>query len=439
LKSVCQRNYLGHELSEENYIKNISTQTTWKQQAQKKSRNSEKDLDNVIAPKKLYKDDTKNKQTLTIDDKTDKNSTATCDENKNLFPESEQKFRMLSGFDRKSLEREKNLNIEKKRETRGEILEDRDDFHKKNEDVPVSKLLESRLTRTQFRTISPQTELISLSRYMISKQKNCEEGCSPPKTRFSGWRKLKKKDEYTEENKKQPNQRLVIGKKRDTMLRELKSKLKEKFPNNTVYKKDYHVSNLKTPEISSEDSVIEYSEVVSEKSFCLHQSVCTSERGLTPPPNPPPTGFSLKNSTYSSLSDIEDINYDSKSKSMKQETSSNLLFRRHEMLYGPGGIYGSHGPFSTPSVSRYPETTKKQNEEDLSLKSGSSNTETSDSAVFAEDRSDKSQYIANTVIKVSTENPETRLDNYKNKIAHGWQQNKKQRTISWITKNQESD
>jgi len=45
----------------------------------------EKDLDNVIAPKKLSKDDTKKTKTLTIDDKTDKNSTATCDENKNKF------------------------------------------------------------------------------------------------------------------------------------------------------------------------------------------------------------------------------------------------------------------------------------------------------------------------------------------------------------------
>ena len=28
---------------------------------------------------------------------------------------------------------------------------------------------------------------------------------------------------------------------------------------------------------------------------------------------------------------------------------------RRELLYGPGGVFGPRGPFSTPGTSRYPE------------------------------------------------------------------------------------
>ncbi len=46
------------------------------------------------------------------------------------------------------------------------------------------------------------------------------------------------------------------------------------------------------------------------------------------------------------------------------DVSKLSLSEKRELVYGPGGIFGSSGPFSTPGVSRYPEPTKPRSKHD---------------------------------------------------------------------------
>merc|ERR1712130_8406 len=69
---------------------------------------------------------------------------------------------------------------------------------------------------------------------------------------------------------------------------------------------------------------------------------------------------------------------------------------KRELLYGPGGVFGPTGPFSTPEISRYPEVTQTKRISFADMVDGKS-----DQSGFAEDRSDKSQYVTNAVISCS--------------------------------------
>lgn len=39
----------------------------------------------------------------------------------------------------------------------------------------------------------------------------------------------------------------------------------------------------------------------------------------------------------------------------ESDMSKLTVTERRELLYGPGGVFGPRGPFSTPGTSRYPE------------------------------------------------------------------------------------
>ena len=108
---------------------------------------------------------------------------------------------------------------------------------------------------------------------------------------------------------------------------------------------------------------------------------------------------------------------------------------RREVLYGPGGKFGPRGPFSTPEISRYPEVPATKRISFADLVDGRSE----------EDRSDKSQYVCNTVITGQRVSP-TRLENYrvspvtrekeKQETGVAWQHEKQKRMINWINKSQ---
>ena len=110
---------------------------------------------------------------------------------------------------------------------------------------------------------------------------------------------------------------------------------------------------------------------------------------------------------------------------------------RREVLYGPGGVFGPRGPFSTPEISRYPEVPATKRISFADLVDGRSE----------EDRSDKSQYVSHTVIAGQRTSP-TRLESYRvSPVARekdqkeagsgvAWQQEKQKRMINWINKSQ---
>ena len=111
-----------------------------------------------------------------------------------------------------------------------------------------------------------------------------------------------------------------------------------------------------------------------------------------------------------------------------------------EVIYGPGGVFGPRGPFSTPEISRYPEVPATKRISFADLVDGRSE----------EDRSDKSQYVSNTVIAGQRNSPTspTRLESYRvSPVARekegkeagsgvAWQQEKQKRMINWINKSQ---
>ena len=142
----------------------------------------------------------------------------------------------------------------------------------------------------------------------------------------------------------------------------------------------------------------------------------------SPPPGPPPTSQSKRGSVTSG------------SYQVTPDTDQVRLSptERREVLYGPGGIFGPRGPFSTPEISRYPEVPATKRISFADVADGRSE----------EDRSDKSQYVSNTVMQRTSP---TRLENYRvspvNRDKGGqetgaWQQEKQKRMINWINKSQ---
>ena len=270
------------------------------------------------------------------------------------------------------------------------------------------------------------------------------------------------------------------GKKRDTMIRELKCKLKERFPSNTVEDKSRRqtqtrsVNTIRTAEVgpkltkifdallsesrekspsprllrseyrngsfSQEDPLETVGEQGSSETECessvydpsLPPGCCCSDgsgrfliissAGLdrSPPPGPPPT----------SQSGSYQVNPGTEQARLSPGG-------RREVLYGPGGVFGPRGPFSTPEISRYPEVPATKRISFADLVDGRSE----------EDRSDKSQYVSHTVIAGQRTSP-TRLESYRvspvgrekdQKEAGGgvaWQQEKQKRMINWINKSQ---
>ena len=143
----------------------------------------------------------------------------------------------------------------------------------------------------------------------------------------------------------------------------------------------------------------------------------------SPPPGPPPTAQSKRGSVTSGSYQV----------TPDSELARQSPAERREVLYGPGGMFGPRGPFSTPEISRYPEVPATKRISFADLVDGRSE----------EDRSDKSQYVCNTVITGQRVSP-TRLENYrvspvtrdkeKQETGVAWQHEKQKRMINWINK-----
>lgn len=153
-------------------------------------------------------------------------------------------------------------------------------------------------------------------------------------------------------------------------------------------------------------------------------------------------------------------------RSLAQQLANAPSTERREFLYGPGGIFGPKGPFSTPSV-RYPHGLEvsspnvKRNvrfEANTELKPVNAIHSISDSSsAMAEDRSVKSQYVANSVIIPSTpilKTPTSRMATYRAEWAdqecspskpskplvpedlERWREEKARRMLAWINNSQ---
>ena len=273
------------------------------------------------------------------------------------------------------------------------------------------------------------------------------------------------------------------GKKRDTMIRELKCKLKERFPSNTIEDKSRRQTQarsgntIRTAEVGpkltkifdallsesrektpsprflrseyrngsftqddQDDQLEDLGEMATSDTECdssvydpslppgLAGPLVTPVR--SPPPGPPPTSQSKRGSVTSG------------SYQVTPESDQPRLSPagRREVIYGPGGVFGPRGPFSTPEISRYPEVPATKRISFADLVDGRSE----------EDRSDKSQYVSNTVIAGQRNSPTspTRLESYRvSPVARekegkeagsgvAWQQEKQKRMINWINKSQ---
>ena len=169
----------------------------------------------------------------------------------------------------------------------------------------------------------------------------------------------------------------------------------------------------------------------------------------SPPPAPPPTAQGGKRG---SLAITEAPGSQSSSRSSSRLSPA----ERREQIYGPGGVFGPTGPFSTPEISRYPEVTQTKRISFADMVDGKS-----DQSGFAEDRSDKSQYVSNPVITTRKPSPVsvTRVDSYHDnkRLAEtsggqrsgsasasgqgqeggdAWVQEKQKRMLNWINRSQ---
>ena len=139
---------------------------------------------------------------------------------------------------------------------------------------------------------------------------------------------------------------------------------------------------------------------------------------------------------------------------------------KRELLYGPGGVFGPTGPFSTPEISRYPEVAQPKRISFADMVDGKS-----DQSGFAEDRSDKSQYVSNHVIAAPSQSGSgrrssptgSRVDSYHapagagvkessavpvkttpssssssqgQDVSDAWIQEKQKRMLNWINRSQ---
>ena len=312
------------------------------------------------------------------------------------------------------------------------------------------------------------------------------------------------------------------GKKRDTMIRELKFKLKERFPEDrptptssnrrpnggerdalrsqrsevgpkltkifgalmseagqgpgqatllrqqrAPRREEAQARNLGVPQ--DDFSTLRSSKLATVKEFECHDSTCPSiydpslppgmEHQIgpeSPPPPPPPTQESSKRG-----SDLND-SFDDISIPSRPNSENTGPIDRRELLYGPGGIFGPKGPFSTPGVSRYPEvpiSAKTPNTKVPPSKSSSTSIAEESSGLFDGDRSDKSQYICNPVMTLPEIDPfvSSRIENYRARVSpespvelsveqvaalaspnarevERWVEEKQRRMISWVAR-----
>ena len=265
--------------------------------------------------------------------------------------------------------------------------------------------------------------------------------------------------ENNEGNKKVP-QALPVP-KRDTMIRELKSKLKQKFSNEELAEQEREREQLLLQE---QNEVAKISQVesgtVESRKLAMAPQLAKVFAKLHLQNNP-------EKSTMTSFANLRDqrggggppqklgeIRENSESESCDCDNNATEEKPTREMLYGPGGLFGPKGPFSTPIV-RYPQGMELPPRKKIfGAPSTRASTRAPSSAArktplphlinseissVVEDRSVKSHYIMNSVIESNNSKPPSRMETYLNDWAElpeddveKWKEEKAQRMLAWI-------
>ena len=244
------------------------------------------------------------------------------------------------------------------------------------------------------------------------------------------------------ENGKKP---ILPPGKRDTMIRELKSKLNQKFGiedfgtvQNEISAKITRMQNEISAELQNDG--ISSGTVESRKTLMAPQLAKLFGAKIQSESKATMTSFAnLKTSRK-----LGEIQENSENESCEGEKPT------REMLYGPGGLFGPKGPFSTPIV-RYPQgmelpprkktfgppSTRASTRAPSSAARKTPNPYSEISSVV-EDRSVKSHYIMNSVIDGGSK-PPSRMETYLNDWAElpeddveKWKEEKAQRMLAWI-------
>ena len=255
----------------------------------------------------------------------------------------------------------------------------------------------------------------------------------------------------------------------NTMIRELKSRLKEKFQQDEIYdqqgSKNQNKNNVVYQELSH--GTVESRKMAMEPKFAKLFAARSSKSA-----NIPSTG-SIADSglmtTWSKMSNkCQQTNHNDhdlcsdcgepleNENTAHSPTSEHLVKGRatptsrpptREMLYAPGGLFGPKGPFSTPHV-RYPNGMELPNRKASRAPSRVSAAKTPNPYVelssVCEDRSVKSSYTMNAMITrpfspEMNSKPPSRMETYKadwselpyEDIDH-WQEEKAKRMLAWI-------
>ena len=209
----------------------------------------------------------------------------------------------------------------------------------------------------------------------------------------------------------------------DTMIRELKSKLKQKFPTQGTINARASSSEGSVASRGSNKSQQGLQEIYESSMYeeCSEEPVVTNANGLA------------------------DIAMPDLSNKNAKET--------REILYGPGGVFGPKGPFSTPLV-RYPGGLEvSPSPTGSKMRTPTNQALNSELSSVAEDRSCKSQTVMNSVRQFgvtptsgtdqNSSKPPSRMDQYRAdpspsggpEKSHFWKEDKRQRMMAWINNN----
>ena len=216
--------------------------------------------------------------------------------------------------------------------------------------------------------------------------------------------------------------------KRDTMIRELKSRLKAKF----------QVEEIMVPEMI-ETSQIKTGTVESRKLAMESQlSRCFAAKKLPPLPPSNPAAAPVFRKPMTNFADINKKRQNSGDRNCS-DCGGEQITQNRETLYGPGGLFGPKGPFSTPHV-RYPNGMELPPRRKTPLRTKTPNLYSEISSI-AEDRSVKSQYIMNSVLSYEAERskPPSRMETYladwselPKEDIDKWKEEKSKRMLAWI-------
>ena len=249
--------------------------------------------------------------------------------------------------------------------------------------------------------------------------------------------------------------------KRDTMIRELKSKLKQKFSNEELAEQEREQLLLQEQNEVAKIIQVESGTVESRKLAMAPQLAKVFAKLQS-------NNHENQKSTMTSFAHLHrggppqqklgEIRENSESESCDCDNKEEKPTR--EMLYGPGGLFGPKGPFSTPIV-RYPQGMElPPRKKNFGAPSTRASTRAPSSAArktplphlinseissVVEDRSVKSHYIMNSVIESPIPNSKppsrmpSRMETYLNDWAElpeddveKWKEEKAQRMLAWI-------